>query len=229
MKKLALLIGFVGLFFVLSFFLPYERAFIALTVFVEEHRAIARILYFAVYVVAVVLIVPGSILTLLGGFLFGVVEGFVLVSISSVTGACLAFTIGRYFARQWVEERTQSFERWVEFDHAIAIRGFYVVLLTRLSPVFPFNLLNYFLGLTKIRFIHYLLASWLGMAPATLLYVYLGSIALSAADVLLGGGSNTMGQNTLIVLGLIATVALVVVLARLASATLKKEIQEAPE
>ena len=229
MKKLALLIGFVGLFFVLSFFLPYERAFIALTVFVEEHRAIARILYFAVYVVAVVLIVPGSILTLLGGFLFGVVEGFVLVSISSVTGACLAFTIGRYFARQWVEERTQSFERWVEFDHAIAIRGFYVVLLTRLSPVFPFNLLNYFLGLTKIRFIHYLLASWLGMAPATLLYVYLGSIALSAADVFLGGGSNTMGQNTLIVLGLIATVALVVVLARLASATLKKEIQEAPE
>ena len=229
MKKLALLIGFVGLFFVLSFFLPYERVFIALTVFVEEHRAIARILYFAVYVVAVVLIVPGSILTLLGGFLFGVVEGFVLVSISSVTGACLAFTIGRYFARQWVEERTQSFERWVEFDHADAIRGFYVVLLTRLSPVFPFNLLNYFLGLTKIRFIHYLLASWLGMAPATLLYVYLGSIALSAADVLLGGGSNTMGQNTLIVLGLIATVALVVVLARLASATLKKEIQEAPE
>ncbi len=229
MKKLALLIGFVGLFFVLSFFLPYERVFIALTVFVEEHRAIARILYFAVYVVAVVLIVPGSILTLLGGFLFGVVEGFVLVSISSVTGACLAFTIGRYFARQWVEERTQSFERWVEFDHAVAIRGFYVVLLTRLSPVFPFNLLNYFLGLTKIRFIHYLLASWLGMAPATLLYVYLGSIALSAADVLLGGGSNTMGQNTLIVLGLIATVALVVVLARLASATLKKEIQEAPE
>ena len=201
----------------------------ALTIFVEEHRAIARILYFAVYVVAVVFIVPGSILTLLGGFLFGVVEGFVLVSISSVTGACLAFIIGRYFARQWVEERAHSFERWVKFDHAIAIRGFFVVLLTRLSPVFPFNLLNYFLGLTKIRFTHYLLASWLGMAPATLLYVYLGSIALSAADVLLGGGSNTMGQNALIVLGLMATVALVVVLARLASATLKKEVQEAPE
>lgn len=229
MKKLALLIAFVGLFFVLSFFLPYERVFMALTIFVEEHRAIARILYFAVYVVAVVFIVPGSILTLLGGFLFGVVEGFVLVSISSVTGACLAFIIGRYFARQWVEERVHSFERWVEFDRAIAIRGFYVVLLTRLSPVFPFNLLNYFLGLTKIRFTHYLLASWLGMAPATLLYVYLGSIALSAADVLLGGGSNTMGQNALIVLGLMATVALVVVLARLASATLTKEVQEAPE
>ena len=137
MKKLALLIAFISLFFVLSFFLPYERMFLALTVFVEDHRSLSRILYLAAYIVAVVLIIPGSILTLLGGFLFGVVEGFVLVSISSVTGACLAFTIGRYFARQWVEERTQSFERWVEFDHAVAIRGFYVVLLTRLSPPVP--------------------------------------------------------------------------------------------
>ncbi len=203
--------------------------FLVLTVFVEEQRAIARILYFVVYVMAVVFIVPGSILTLLGGFLFGAIEGFVLVSISSVAGACLAFTIGRYFARQWVEERTRSFERWTQFDQAIAIRGFYVVLLMRLSPIFPFNLLNYFLGLTKIRFAHYVLASWLGMAPATLLYVYLGSIASSTTDALLSGNGNTMGQNALIVVGLIATLVLVIVLARLASATLTKQIQETSE
>ena len=102
-------------------------------------------------------------------------------------------------------------------------------MLTRLSPIFPFNLLNYFLGLTKIRFTHYLLASWIGMAPATLLYVYLGSIALSVADVLIGGGGDTLGQNALIVVGLIATLVLVVVLARLASTTLKKEVGETVE
>ena len=229
MKKLVLLIGFISLFFVLSFFLPYERMFLALTLFVEEHRSLARILYLAAYILAVVLIIPGSILTLLGGFLFGLVEGFVLVSLASVAGACLAFVIGRYFARQWVEERTQGFEAWARFDQAIGVRGFYVVLLTRLSPIFPFNLLNYFLGLTKIRFTHYLLASWIGMAPATLLYVYLGSIALSVADVIIGGGSDTLGQNALIVVGLIATLVLVVVLARLASTTLKKEVGETVE
>ena len=126
------------------------------------------------------------------------------------------------------EERTQGFEAWARFDQAIGVRGFYVVLLTRLSPIFPFNLLNYFLGLTKIRFTHYLLASWIGMAPATLLYVYLGSIALSVADVLMGGG-DTLGQNALIVVGLVATLVLVIVLARLASTTLKKEVGETVE
>ena len=225
MKKLALFVGFIILFFTLSLFLPYEKAFVALTLFVEEHRALARLLYFGVYVVAVVFIIPGSILTLLGGFLFGVVEGFVLVSVSSVVGACIAFLIGRYLARQWVEERTRRFDTWIKFDQAIALRGFYVVLLTRLSPIFPFNLLNYFLGLTKIRFTHYLFASWLGMAPATLLYVYLGSIALSTADVLMGSTTNSSWQNALLVVGLAATAGLVVVLARLASSILKNEIE----
>ena len=178
-----------------------------------------------VLIVAVVLLVPGSLLTLLIGFFFGVGEGFVMVSISSVAGASLAFLIGRYFAREWVEEKVQNFGSWSRIDLAIARRGFYIVLLTRLSPVFPFNLLNYFLGLTKIKFLHYLLASWIGMAPATLLFVYLGSVASSLTAVLVGEMVGSDWQNSLLYLGLFATLALTVLLTRIASRALKNEVE----
>ena len=226
MRKPLIFVGSIGLLVTLGFWLPYEELFRESSLFVGENRVTARMLYCLVYVTAVVFLVPGSLLTLLGGFLFGIFEGVILVSLSSVVGAGFAFLIGRYFARDWVESQTRNLEGWKQFDRAISSRGFYIVLMTRLSPVFPFNLLNYTLGLTMIQFRDYLLASWLGMAPATVLYVYFGSIALTLPDLFAGESTGNNWQYALMAIGLIATLSLVIVLTRLASSILKKELGE---
>jgi uncharacterized membrane protein YdjX (TVP38/TMEM64 family) len=111
--------------------------------------ASAPLVFMPLYVVACVLFVPGSILTLSAGFLFGVVRGSVYVSIAATLGATLAFLIGRYFARQWVAARLANYPKFNAVDEAVAREGWKIVALTRLSPVFPFNLLNYSFGLTR--------------------------------------------------------------------------------
>jgi len=226
MKKPLIFVGLIGLFMALGLWVPYEELLTELSLFVGENRATARTVYCLVYVIAVVFLVPGSVLTLLGGFLFGIVEGVILVSLSSLVGASFAFLLGRYFAREWVESRTHNLEGWKQFDRAISNKGFYIVLMTRLSPVFPFNLLNYILGLTMIRFRDYAMASWLGMAPATVLYVYFGSIALTLTELFVKENIGDNWQYGLMAIGLVATLGLVIVLTRMASSILKKELVE---
>src|SRR4029077_19479513 len=127
-----------------------------------------------VYAVAC-LVLPGSVITLAAGSLFGVIIGTAVVSLASVTGASLAFWLGRTLARGLIEKRRAGTPRSRALDQAVAAGGFKIVLLTRLSPLFPFTLLNYAFGLTKLRFRDYVIASWLGMLPGTVMYVYLGS------------------------------------------------------
>ena len=115
---------------------------------IDANRAVSWLVFILMYVTATVLLLPGSLLTLVAGFVFGLGYGFAMVSFSSVVGASLAFLIGRFFAREWVAERLTGMPRFAALDAAIAERGALIVLLTRLSPVFPFNLLNYALGLT---------------------------------------------------------------------------------
>src|SRR5947209_10188984 len=143
------------------------------------------VVFAAVYVLAC-LVLPGSLMTLAAGSLFGVVVGTAVVSLASVTGACLAFWLGRTLARGLVEKRLAGNRRFRALDQAVAAGGFKIVLLTRLSPLFPFTLLNYAFGLTKIRFRDYALASWLGMLPGTVMYVYLGSTLQELADISTG-------------------------------------------
>jgi len=108
----------------------------------------APLVFIPLYVVACVLFIPGSILTLSAGFLFGVVRGSIYVSVAATLGAMLAFLIGRYFARQWVAARLANYPKFKAVDEAAAREGWKIVALTRLSPVFPFNLLNYAFDLT---------------------------------------------------------------------------------
>ena len=98
--------------------------------------------FIVLYVLATVFFVPGFILTLAAGVLFGVVWGSVAVSVASIAGATLAFLIGRYLARDWVAQRIQGNEKFEAIDQAVAGEGWKIVGLVRLSPVFPFNLLN---------------------------------------------------------------------------------------
>jgi uncharacterized membrane protein YdjX (TVP38/TMEM64 family) len=135
------------------------------------------ILFILVYVVATVLFVPGSILTLGAGALFGVVQGSIYVSIASTVAATCAFLIGRYLARDWVSRRIKGNARFEALDKAVAAEGWKIVGLVRLVPFFPFAPVSYAFGLSRVSMPSYVLASWIGMMPATVMYVYFGSLA----------------------------------------------------
>ncbi len=121
--------------------------------------------FILIYIVATVLFIPGSLLTLGSGVLFGVVGGSVCVSIGSVLGATGAFLTGRYLTRDWVSKQIEGNQKFKAIDSAVASEGWKIVLLTRLSPIFPFNLLNYAFGVTQVSLKDYFLASWIGMIP----------------------------------------------------------------
>lgn len=193
---------------------------------IAENRSVSWVVYILLYVVATVLLLPGSIITIAAGFLFGLGYGFALVSFSSVLGATCAFLIGRYFARDWVEDKLQAMPRFAALDAAIAQRGPVVVLLTRLSPVFPFNLLNYALGLTAVKLPHFVLLSWIGMMPGTLLFVYLGTAVGDLSAVFAGEVDAGEFGGWLFYVGLGATLLLTVFITRMATTALTERLDE---
>src|SRR5262249_44950221 len=182
----------------------------------------------AVYVLAAVLLFPGSVLTLGAGAIFGVIRGFIAVSVGSVLGAAAAFFVGRKLARGWVEQKVAGNPRFQALDRAVGAAGFKIVLLTRLSPVFPYTLLNYVFGLTRVRVRDYLLASWLGMIPGTLMYVYLGSLAGNLAPAARGRGDGDFGQQALFYPRLGGSVVVTVYVTHIARRALRRAIPESP-
>ncbi|MHC4174016.1 MAG: TVP38/TMEM64 family protein [Planctomycetota bacterium] len=180
----------------------------------------------AFYIVACILFLPGSILTLGAGFLFKVVVGTITVSIGSTLGACATFLVGRTIARKWIAAKFAKNEKFAAIDEAVARQGFKIVLLTRLSPVFPFNMLNYAFGLTKISFWKYALASWIGMMPGTIMYVYFGAGLRSLADVAAGNVEKSTAGRVFFWLGLVATIAVTVFVTRVARNALKHAVPQ---
>jgi len=178
------------------------------------------VIFIGIYIVAAVLFIPGSVLTLGAGALFGVVLGSVCVSISATLGATAAFLVGRYLARDAIARKIGKNEKFAAIDRAVADEGWKIVLLTRLSPVFPFTLLNYAFGLTRVKLGHYVLASWIGMMPGTVMYVYLGSLVKVSA----GHRQRTTGEWVLYGVGLLATVAVTMFVTRLARKALARKI-----
>jgi uncharacterized membrane protein YdjX (TVP38/TMEM64 family) len=176
------------------------------------------------YTLAAVLLLPGVILTLGAGAVFGLLKGAILVSISATLGATAAFFVGRYFARGWVMRRIESNPRFKAIDEAVAREGWKIVGLTRLSPAFPFNLLNYAFGVTRVSPRDYILASWIGMMPGTVMYVYIGSLAGDLATLGAGQQARSPAEWTLSAVGLLATVAVTVYVTRLARTALKQRI-----
>jgi uncharacterized membrane protein YdjX (TVP38/TMEM64 family) len=177
------------------------------------------------YVLACIFFIPGSILTLGAGAIYGVVVGSVLVSVSSTLGATAAFLIGRYFARDWVAKRIEGNALFSSIDDAVADGGWKMVGLIRLSPMFPFNLLNYAFGLTKVSLRDYVFASWLGMLPGTIMYVYLGSLASNLAT--LGVKTDhikTPGEWVMYGVSLVATILVTVYVTKIAKQALATRI-----
>lgn len=183
--------------------------------------AAGPLIFIAAYVAATVLLVPGSVLTLAAGFLFGPVLGTAVVSLASTAGAAAAFLVGRYLARPAVARRIAGNARWAAVDSAVGAQGAKIVLLLRLSPLFPFTLLNYALSLTKIEFGPYVLASWAGMIPGTVAYVGLGGAGRAAAESAAGAGAGPL-QLALYALGAGATLGATLLISRAASKALEE-------
>ncbi len=175
------------------------------------------VVFVAGYAAAVVAFAPGALLTLAGGLIFGTVAGTLYVMIAATLGACAAFLVSRYLARGWIEQRLAGDARFDAIDRAIAGEGRKIVFLLRLVPFFPFNLLNYALGLTRVRFVDYAVAS-IGMLPATVVYVYAGSLLgdVASLEARSGADPDRWLRYGLSALGLIALIAVSTVITRTA-------------
>ncbi|MBD0346465.1 MAG: TVP38/TMEM64 family protein [Coleofasciculus sp. Co-bin14] len=185
---------------------------------------VGAIVYIALYIVATVAFLPGSVITLGAGVIFGVVWGSIYVLIGASLGATAAFLIGRYLVRDWVLKKIAGNEKFQAIDEAVASEGFKIVLLTRLSPVFPFNLLNYAFGVTGVSLTDYVLG-FIGMIPGTVMYVYFGSLAGNLARIgTEGQPTNPTVEWTIRIIGFIATVALTVYITRLARKALEEKV-----
>jgi len=185
----------------------------------------AAIVFMVIYMVATVLFFPASILTLGAGVVFGVFLGSLYVFIAASIGASLAFLVGRYIARGWVEKQIEGNPRFKAIDQAVAEEGVKIVLLTRLSPIFPFNLLNYAYGLTKVTFRDYVVGT-LGILPGTIMFVYVGSLAKNLATL----GSEEVAtpsgiQWAIRIIGFLATVAVTVYVTKIAKKALNERVE----
>lgn len=178
------------------------------------------------YAVAVVCFVPGSVLTLAAGAIFGLVEGTLVVLVGATSGSIAAFVVSRYAARDAVARRLEGNRRFAAIDRAIESEGRKIVFLLRLSPIFPFSLLNYALGLTRVRLADYAVAS-VGMLPGTLLYVYSGKVAGEVAA--LAGNADVRhgaGYYAIIGIGFVATVVVTLLVTRVARRALHEATGE---
>jgi uncharacterized membrane protein YdjX (TVP38/TMEM64 family) len=195
---------------------------------IEGLGNVGALAFIGLYIVATVAFLPGSALTLGAGLVFGVVMGSLYVFIGATIGATVAFLVGRYVARGWVAKKIAGDRKFQAIDEAVGRAGFKIVLLTRLSPIFPFNLLNYAYGVTGVSLKDYVLAS-IGMIPGTVMYVYLGSLAGSLATI----GTDSQPGNPQIqwairIIGSIATVAVTVYVSSVARQALAKVLANEP-
>lgn len=197
-KLLLLVILVTGIAFVVSYRDQIDAG--AIQNWIEDYGNAAPLLFMLIYIIGTVFFFPGSVVTLLGGALFGPVLGTFYNLTAATIGSMLSFLIARYLASNWVEKKTAG--KLKQLINGVENEGWRFVALTRLVPLFPFNLLNYGLGLTKIKFTHYGLATYIFMLPGTIAYTYLGYIGKEAAT----GGDDLM-PKVIIALALLGLVA----------------------
>jgi uncharacterized membrane protein YdjX (TVP38/TMEM64 family) len=207
-------------------FLPVKDYLLGFLQWAEGLGTWGLVLMAAAFTPACLLFLPGSPISLGAGAIYGVVPATIAMSIGSTIGATAAFLAGRTLARGLIEERIARHPKFAAIDRAVAEQGFKIVLLTRLSPAFPFNLLNYAFGLTRVRLRDYVLASWIGMFPGTVMYVYLGSAVKNLAALVAGDFEGGLAQQVLFFIGLLATVVVTVFVTRVAKRALDQAVAQ---
>jgi uncharacterized membrane protein YdjX (TVP38/TMEM64 family) len=202
---------------------PVIPATLSIVEWINNNGTLGYLVFVVAYIAGSVLLLPGTILTLGAGFIWSVVLGSVLVSIASTLGATASFFVGRYLARDWVAKKVESKPGFQSIDKAVSKEGFKIVLLTRLSPIFPFNILNYAYGITGVKARDYILASWLGMIPGTIMYVYFGSLITEFAQLASGNAGDNPAGKIFYYLGLVVTVIVTIFVTKLARKALKRQ------
>jgi len=222
--RLIILIAILAALFLAMKFLPVREWLRNFNDWVGQMGVAGIFIFIAVYAVATVLLAPGSILTIGAGFALGLWIGFLAVSAGATLGAALAFLIARFIARGKVEAIAQRNEKFRQIDNAIGKQGTKLIFLLRLSPVIPFNVSNYFYGLTGVKFWPYVLASWIGMMPGTFLYVYIGTAGKAAVAAAAGAEPVQHGWQywTFLSIGLAATIIATIWVTKIARGAVRK-------
>jgi uncharacterized membrane protein YdjX (TVP38/TMEM64 family) len=221
-RIVALVTIVIGLFLAMKF-LPVQQWLRTFNDWVDQMGTAGIFIFIGVYAVATVLLAPGAILTIGAGFAFGLWKGFLAVSGGATIGAALAFLVARFIARDKIQAIAQRNDKFRKIDNAIGRQGVKLIFLLRLSPVIPFNLSNYFYGLTAVKFWPYVLASWIGMMPGTFLYVYIGAAGKAAVTAAAGGEPLKHGWQywTFLGVGLAATIIVTIWVTKIARDALK--------
>jgi uncharacterized membrane protein YdjX (TVP38/TMEM64 family) len=213
--RIVIIILVIGIAFL---FFPIKQWISPLQDQIRSLGVMAPIVVIAGYVLFTVLLIPGSVLTIIAGGIFGLWEGLMVAVAGANLGALCSFLLARTFLRQRVAEWAAENPKFASLDRAVGREGFKMILLSRLSPAFPFTLLNYLLGLTMVKTRIYVLANLIGMLPGTFLYVYLGVTAQKA----MRGGTSEASTSTHsggwlpTILGLVATIAVILMITRMA-------------
>jgi len=218
-KWIALGVGLILLSTAVSF-LPVGQWVKAFTDWIRHLGLAGAFIFVGVYALSAVLFLPGAIMTIAAGLVYGIAGGTAVALAGATLGAGLAFLVARYLVRGRIEEFARKNRRFGAIDDAIGQEGWKIVGLLRLSPLIPFNVSNYLYGVTSIGFWPYLLTSCVGMLPGTLLYVYLG--AIGQAGLVGGKKGYSPLQWTFLGIGLLATIAVTVFVSRVAKKALRK-------
>jgi uncharacterized membrane protein YdjX (TVP38/TMEM64 family) len=224
-RPLIALIAILIALFIAMRFLPVQQWLRNFNDWIGQMGAAGIFIFIGVYAVATVLLAPGAILTIGAGFAFGLWKGFLAASTGATLGASLAFLVARFIARDKVEAIAKGNEKFRNIDNAIGKQGAKLVFLLRLSPVIPFNLSNYFYGLTGVKFWPYVFASWIGMMPGTFLYVYIGTAGKAAVSAAAGDEAMKHGWQywTFMSIGLAATIIVTIWVTKIARAAVKEK------
>ncbi|MGA2068403.1 MAG: TVP38/TMEM64 family protein [Thermoguttaceae bacterium] len=206
--------------------LPFPQCIKWSLAWIQSWGAWGPICLVLLYIPVCLLLLPGSALSLAAGFLFGMAWGAVTASLGATLGATAAFVAGRFLVREYVEGGILDHPRFLAIDLAIDGQGFTIVLLTRLCSFFPYGLMSYLFGLTKVPLGRYVVATWLGRLPDILLFSYLGSTAKNLADLAAGKVEGGIERRVLLGVGLVAMIAVAVLIAQIARRALRDAVDK---
>lgn len=228
MKRVVQISLFIALLVAVSVLWPVHSWIMEVIAWVREAGAWGVLVFAVLYVAATLMLLPVSVFSLGAGFVYGPLWGTLLVSPVSVTGAFIAFSLARGRLRPWIENKMRDNRRFMVIDRIVGDKGFRIVTLLRLSPLLPFAFLNYALGLTGVRAGSYVLASFLGMLPATFLYTYIGSLVANVSELASGPQQGaTSAQHIFLLAGFTATIVVTAYITALARRALRQATPEA--
>ena len=224
-SRIAAIVALAALVALLQW-LPVQDLLNTVIAFQARSPMLAAVVYVGVSSLLIVLLAPGWVIMMIAGLMFGVLDGVALAVVAVMLGSLAAFAAGRTLARDWVRSRISGSPRLEALDHAIGARSFRIVVLTRIALILPFNLLNYVYGATQVSARVYFAATAIGMLPAIVLYVYLGSLNEDIAQILSRERSLDTSSWIAIGIAVVAIVLVVRVIQKAASDALLKRLSD---